>query len=153
MPLGQLDANFITQSYYLREYAYYISLANAGIEQRFWMVPGLGAEGDLSPEGLAFAYDRDPISEAYAEALTSPEGTVGDGMSLKMQSDYLAAQERAYRLRSQGPVRCCMHASGRRYGHAQDNGTFGRIEAYAQDLIIAGAAGYVPPENIDNPFR
>jgi hypothetical protein len=152
MPIGMLYENFVNQGQQLRSTDEAIALALLEQGQRDWQVPVLGAIGDLSVPGLADAYDRTEIADAYNIMITNKEGSVGDAMSAKLQSDYLASQERAYRLRSVGPVRCAMHAAARRYAHGLPDGAFGRVEGYAQDLILAGAAGYVVPENGGNIF-
>ena len=139
MPLGQLYDTFVTESLRLRMYGELLAAASQEQGVRYWMYPNLSSPAEWTWPGLAIPYDRDLIAEAYDTIISDPEGTDGDGMSAKLQSDYLASQERAYRLRQSGPLRCVMHAAARRAGHGNPFGAFGRVEIYAQDLIVAGA--------------
>jgi hypothetical protein len=145
MPVGLLYDRYVTQSAVLRVKDAAAAAASLENGQRPWMVPDLG-DGSFTIPGLADAYDRSEMSEAYSLILTQPGGTQGDAMAAKLQSDYLASQERAYRLRQSGPVRCAMHAAARRQAHGAVNGVFGRVDAFVQDLIMAGAANYVGDE-------
>jgi hypothetical protein len=141
MPIGHLDSNYVAQSNTLADYGTTDGDANLEQDQRMWMVPELnGASWDIP--GWAAAYSRKGIGDVYTQVLSYPSGSAGDAMAMKMQSDYVATQERAYRLRQLSPVRACMHAAARRLGHGQDNGIFGRIDSTIQDVIAAGAAGF-----------
>lgn len=87
------------------------------------------------------SYDRTAINVNYEECINDPKaaGTNGDVISLKLQIDNVAAQERAYRhLRASLP-RCMANAMGRRYGHG--NGPlFELIKDEAEKFIKAGGA-------------
>jgi hypothetical protein len=138
--MGTLYERYVTQGTLLREYGANIGAAGVENAQRQWMVPDLGF-GTFTVAGFAEAYNRDFIAEAYANILSTPElGTPGDAMSAKMQSDYVAAQERAFRSRTNGPIRCAMHAASRRAAHGLANGVFGRADSYIQDVLIAGSS-------------
>lgn len=141
MPLGVLDDRYVSQTLQLRTVAATLALAAIESGQRYWMVPDLGT-GSLTITGLAAAFDRTTIANNYATVLTSQDGTDGDVTATKVQSDYLASQERAYRLRSSGPVRCALHAAARRNAHGMTSGVFGRVDSYVQDLLVAGSAGF-----------
>ena len=142
MPLGNLDDRYLSQTLQLRTVNTALAAASTESGQRSWMVPDLGT-GDLTVPGLAKAFDRSTVADNYSQILTSQDGTDGDAMAAKLQSDHLAAQERAYRLRSAGPVRCGLHAAARRAAHGMTNGVFGRVDSYVQDLLLAGSAGFV----------
>ena len=142
MPMGNLYERYVVQGLALRTYDLEIAAAVTADGQRPWMVPDLGA-GSWTIPGLAAAYDRSAIGEAYADILSSSEGTLGDAMAAKLQSDYLGCQERAYRAQSTSPVRARIHAAARRSAHGNaSGGVFSRIDGYVQDLIVAGASGY-----------
>lgn len=85
------------------------------------------------------SYERTPINTNYLECINNPRaaGTNGDVISLKLQLDHVAAQERAFRhLRASLP-RCIANAMGRRYGHG--NGPlFELVRDEAEKFIKAG---------------
>lgn len=85
------------------------------------------------------SYERTSINTNYEECISDPKaaGTNGDVISLKLQLDHVAAQERAYRhLRASLP-RCLANSIGRRYGHG--NGPlFELTRAEAEKFIQAG---------------
>jgi hypothetical protein len=81
---------------------------------------------DLS--GISKAFSREENEEDVANAIKdgSSPGTTGDLIVSVLQGDYLAAQERAFRMRHQTPVRSAIHSAARRMGHAHDKGVFKR---------------------------
>jgi hypothetical protein len=86
-------------------------------------------------------FDRRMIDANYQELLGSGEdpGTCGDVISIKTQSDVVAAAERGYRARHATPIRCLIHAMGRRKGHGHEQGVFlGGVLKHAQDALKAG---------------
>jgi hypothetical protein len=144
VPVVTLYDRFTTQSGVLQQKGTAIGQANMEQgQQRQWMVPDLGS-GSFTIPGLAKAFDRTEMGNGYATAFTSPQGSAGDAMAAKLQSDYLASQERAYRCRKNGKVRCGLHAATRRTAHGAKNGVFGRVSSYVQDVIQAGSAGFLP---------
>jgi hypothetical protein len=147
MPVGTFAERFVAQTVRLQYYGVVNSNAAVNLDQREWMVPDLLDEPALqSIAGLADAYARVEAAELYQAALTDPLGAAGDAMAMKLQSDYLAGQERAYRLRQMSPLRASLHASARRYAHgATGAGVFGRVASHIQDLLVAGSAGFRPP--------
>ena len=110
-----------------------------GKDHRVWNVPtGLStALLDIANLHLP-AFDRTPINEQYVEltAKTETAGTTGDIISLKLQVDYNAAEERAFRTRHMTMSRAFCMGHGRRYGQAYGNlwnaqrGVEGVIAAY-----------------------
>lgn len=113
-----------------------INDAGLGTGQRTWMsYPGFDP---TSITDTVAALDRSAIAEGYADALTSG-GSPGSVMADKIQSDYVAAQERAMHLQQSGPIRCRLHAAARRAAHANPaGGVLARVSSYVQDLIVAG---------------
>jgi hypothetical protein len=110
--------------------------------QRKWQTP---TEWDGSPLDLASMtepFDRGEIGTNYEELISdaSAPGTVGDVASVKMQGDYVASMERAFRASRATPVRCLAHAAAARNGQGNSKGVFnGSILKYAEDCLQAGA--------------
>ena len=94
------------------------------------------------------AFDRSEINANYDEVLASgaDPGTVGDAASLKLQVDFNAAEERAFRLRHATSLRCIIVAHGRLDGHGHQGGIYAAAENMAADLIAAGALGQTIPD-------
>jgi hypothetical protein len=87
------------------------------------------------------SFDRTKINEQYQEIHRSKTaGHIGDAASLKIQLDYVAAMERAFRSRHASPIRNIMHAAARHQGQGSSQGVFGAVRNYAQDLIAAAGA-------------
>jgi hypothetical protein len=89
------------------------------------------------------AWNRDKLNERYSsEILTEdPEsrGTQGDIIATKMQIDFMAEEERAWRLRHATPARCAAVAHGRLSGHGIANqGVFSRLEKTVDKFLIVG---------------
>lgn len=143
MALGALYERFLAQQEAERQYAEQAALAARGQSTRGWFVPDGEWSGDpFDLPGIAYAFDRVAIAEAYQDFFFSPAGTVGDCLAAKLQSDYLAAQERAYRLRHLTPVRAAAHAATRLRGHADAGaGVFARLSSFLQDVLVAGSTG------------
>lgn len=143
MAVGTIDSVFLRNTSNLKASAQLIATAllNGGL--RVWQTP-TGWSGDpLDIDGMGAGFSRAGVGAVYGAALQSNLGSAGDAASQKLQSDYLAARERAHRLRHATPIRCVMMAAGRRRGHANAGaGVFARVESYAQDLIVAGATGF-----------
>lgn len=146
MALGALYDVFLAQQEAERSYAGRASSAARGSGTRSWFVPGGSWSGDpLDLPGVAAAFSRTAIAGAYQSFFFDPAGTAGDCLAAKLQSDYLASQERAYRLRHLTPVRAAAHACARLAGHADaGNGVFARVSGYLQDILVAGSAGLPP---------
>lgn len=93
--------------------------------------------------GMNAAFDRAKIADNHAEVIGDVEapGTAGDVISLKLQSDYVAAVERAFRARHATAVRCMAHAAGRRDGHGHAAGIFSDASGalrFATDVKMIG---------------
>jgi hypothetical protein len=141
MSVVVLYDRFVTQLAALQAYDIAIGAANVEFgNQRQWMVPDLGS-GSFTIPGFAGAFDRSEPATGYGESFTSENGSAGDAMAAKLQSDYLAAQERAYRSRKNSKIRCGFHAATRRTAHGAAAGVFARVAGHVQDVIQAGSAG------------
>lgn len=113
-----------------------------GTERRVWFVGDLDLwDGRVTdPTLIGGAFDRTTISDEYVAALEEEGGTVGELSATKMQCDYVASMERAFRLRFTNSVRAKFHAAARRKGHSAEKGVLARTMTFAQELIAAGTA-------------
>lgn len=119
-----------------------ISQAQQGTAQRKWLAPD-DWQGD--PFNIAEihkpAFDREAINTNYLELFTTDsKAGAGDAGSLKIQLDYVAIAERAFRSRHASHVRCLAHTAARHAGQAHDAGVFAHVQNYAQDLSKAAGA-------------
>lgn len=112
-------------------------------EQPAWFYPHDGWQGDvLEIAGLNDAFSRAGVNRDYEACLNAqPPGSGGTAASLKIQVDYAAAVERAYRTRHASPVRCALHAAARLAGHGHAQGPLEAAADYASDLIHRGQNG------------
>lgn len=107
---------------------------NAGVNTTLW-------DGDvLNISGMNYAFDRADLQQAHKEILATL-GSIGDSRAVKLQSDYFAGMERAFRSRHATSIRCKMHAAGRKDAHADGGGIYYTLIKYIQDLIAAGNNG------------
>lgn len=85
------------------------------------------------------AHDRQELNSNFEKVTQSTKtaGTTGDAISLSFQTDYVASEERALRLRHSSLCRSLAHAAARRYGLATGN-TFANIREQAEKMIQAG---------------
>ena len=142
MPIASLDAKFLSIISNLQLHASSVASASLNVTLRSWCLPA-GITDPLLISTMKAAFSREAVGVQYGNVLNSPNGSTGDAASLTLQSDYIAAFERSFRLRHASPIRCRMHAAARRTGHGvAANGVFSRVASYAQDLILAGAVGF-----------
>lgn len=141
---GRVHAVFTARTDELRTQADEQATAFSGSGARPWQVPEPLADKDLLdvPKLHDPAFERTEINANYDEAVQDPKspGTNGDAMSLKMQADVLAVQERAFRLRHASPIRCLVVAMGRRKGHGHAQGVHDAVRREAENLLQAGAS-------------
>jgi hypothetical protein len=136
----------------LRSQAVAAHNAHQGKSQRSWQVPevletSLMAIADLHKP----AFDRDEINTQYSEVTKSPDeaGTMGDVIALKLQLDYNACEERAFRARHTTLCRAMCLGHGRRVGHGHGGvwdpevGVEGEVASF---IAAGGAPG--PGDNI-----
>lgn len=129
----------------LRNQAQTMQRAMQGRQQRAWQIPQNYSGSVLDIANLHTpAFDRTEINTQYEAATNNPKaaGTNGDVISLKLQIDYNACEERAFRARHTTLCRAMCLGHGRRIGQGQgslwsgDNG----IEAVMAAFIAAGGA-------------
>lgn len=115
-----------------------------GEGQRVWMIPkgleGQGTELTNVPALHNPDFERSPINTNYLECMSGVEekaGTRGDVISLKLQMDYNAMEERAFRSRHATVARCLTHQHSRHDGHEKSE-VFPQIEKQADDCITVG---------------
>ena len=139
MPPPTLDDIFVDEMDALTAEAANAAAAEQNQTLRVWFLgdTDLWSGEPLDIAGIADAFDRDPVGQDYANAVT--DGTAGEAGSFKSQSDVLAVHERAFRLRHATPIRGRAHAAARRQAHAADNGMIARTVGQAQDLLTAGS--------------
>jgi hypothetical protein len=95
------------------------------------------------------AWDRYEINSIYSNSVLAGPGkqggTVGDLIAMKWQNDFLAAEERAWRMRHMSLIRgaCLMHS--RLDGHAQKNKSiFSTLKEAVENYIQAGSSDQSP---------
>lgn len=112
---------------------------------RPWHTPNDMADKNLLdvPNLHEPSWNRDRANIVYTENVLSLEpknaGTAGDIASMKKQIDFMATEERAWRLRHASLVRCAALAHGRLAIHGKTNeGIFSMIKNVAENHIIGG---------------
>lgn len=131
VPVACVDPIFSSQIGKLKFHADTIWKGELNLGQRFWQVPEpFRWDNDvfhiLGPNGILGAYDRTCPNLIYIRAFKKEppkcpdggapagEGRDADCMVEKIQIDYLAQQERAFRARHATPIRNRMHSMTRR---------------------------------------
>jgi hypothetical protein len=139
---AQLHTRFTAQVQQLAAEAGLMHKSVTAGEPRPWQLGDLnGWDGNVTDiPGMAKPFDRSEIGQNFADVYQPKEpGTVGDAATLRVQNDYLAAMERAFRTRHASSVRAAIMAAGRRNGHGSDQGPLlDGVIRYAQDLLKAG---------------
>ena len=145
--LAQAHQVFVNRLRNLRNNARVLQNSYQGKNQRTWQVPSDFNGNLLDVANLHKpAFDRQPINDQYEEATNNSAnaGTVGDIIALKLQLDYNAAEERAFRARHMSLPRAFAIGHGRRLG--QGHGNLWDSRAGVESVIAAYlAAGGVPP--------
>lgn len=90
-------------------------------------------------------WDRNSINEIYsASVLAGPGksgGTSGDLIAMKWQADFMAAEERAFRMRHASLARCAALMHGRIKGHGTaGSGVFSFFKQAVENSINVGRA-------------
>lgn len=150
MPAGTKKADiyavFSQRLQALRDYAAAAAAAAQQAGPRQWCIPPGMADSASSLQDIAnlhkAGFDRSEINTGYEQCFqtSSNPGTTGDVIGTKLQCDYNAAEERAFRFRHATPVRCLVHAAGRRQGDA-GGPVFRHIEETTAAVINSGASG------------
>ena len=99
-----------------------------------------GVTDPLDVPGTTAGFDRAAINTNYGQVIGSAAaGTIGDVVALKVQVDYVAVVERAFRARHCTPVRLLGFAAARRRGHGNGAGVLvAGVLGFAQDALKAG---------------
>jgi hypothetical protein len=89
------------------------------------------------------AWNRDELNQNYSQDVLTQDsasrGTQGDIIAMKIQIDFMAEEERAWRLRHATPVRCACVAHGRLAGHGiAEHGIFSRVQKTADRYLVVG---------------
>lgn len=90
------------------------------------------------------AWNRDEANRVYAQKVLAVSkgdvGTRGDLACMKKQIDFMAVEERAWRLRHASLARCATLAHGRLNGHGAENqGVFSMVKNVVENHRLAGA--------------
>jgi hypothetical protein len=150
MPKGTKKADvlppFSTRLRELRAQAALQAAAFTGSGFRPWNIPEDTTATNLFSDienlhgGQDTGFDRTTINKTYEKCFQDPNdpGTNGDVIGLKLQMDYLAAAERAFRFRHASTPRLLVHALSRR--HFQGVGpVFPFCEEAVSNVIRSGA--------------
>jgi hypothetical protein len=136
------DPEFLDQISKMEEASSAADKATTLKGQRQWMYPPLqGWDGDpQNITGMNKAFIRAHLNDLYKKILAqaSPTGTVGEAMAVKLQVDYIAALERAFRTRHCSSVRAKIHAASRRRGQGNPDGVFtSSVVLWIERLLFA----------------
>lgn len=142
---GEIHELFVKRLKELQTNAVNIQNAFQGKAHRKWQIPTNLTTSLLAVEELHKpAFDREPINNQYEQVTKDREsaGTVGDVISLKLQLDYNACEERAFRARHMSLCRAFCIGHGRRIGQGHGNiwSRNNGIEAMAAGYLSAGGA-------------
>ena len=126
---GVVDQNFKKRVLQLEDRASKLaeSYKTVAATPRPWHTPDeLKTRDLLDVPGLHNpAWDRNNINETYSEkVLAGPGkagGTTGDLIAMKWQADFMATEERAFRMRHASYCRCAALMHGRLNGHGRPN--------------------------------
>lgn len=129
-------------------------------EFRKWHTPDALKEANLydTPGMSSPTWDRNEINQTYSNDVLGGSGKDGGCTSgqvvMKLQCDFLAAEERAWRARHVNPVRAACLAHGRLYAHSGAKGTsvFSVLKNMLDKYLEAGATeakgGGSPPADV-----
>jgi hypothetical protein len=87
-------------------------------------------------------WNRDEANQIYCESVVTQDnpGTAGDIIAMKQQIDFMAVEERAFRLRHASIVRCATMAHSRLVGHGTPNyGVFSMLKTAVDNRLQAGS--------------
>jgi|688.fasta_scaffold490056_2 hypothetical protein len=147
-PKGKVDGKFEARTQDLESSAQQISQAFKDVSQpRPWHTPKELKERELlDVPGLHEpVWNRNDINKIYSEEVLGgskdKSGTVGDLIAMKWQADFMAAEERAFRMRHASFVRCACLMHGRLDGHGKpEKGIFSYLKKAVQSYIDTGRA-------------
>lgn len=145
---GQLDTNFKKRITDLEQRAQQMSAAFRQMGAvRPWHTPSDLQGRDLLdvPALHNPCWDRNDINQLYSENILGGPGktggTTGDLMAMKWQADFMAVEERAFRLRHASLARCASLMHGRLSGHGSaGTGVFSFFQQAIENSINIGRA-------------
>jgi hypothetical protein len=89
------------------------------------------------------AWNRDEANRIYSQDVlsqSSDRGTTGDLIGLKKQIDFMAVEERAFRMRHASFIRCAAMSHGRLDGHGtQTYGVFSTLKSSIDNDFMRGS--------------
>jgi hypothetical protein len=90
------------------------------------------------------AWDRYGINQVYSgevlKGTGKDSGTLGDLIAMKVQNDFMACEERAFRVRHATPVRCAAVMHGRFAGTKPAASIFSKLKRSVDTAIKNGGA-------------
>lgn len=138
---GKVDAAFSKRISDLEQKAQKISSAFRNQSYMEWHMPD-EVQDPLDVPSLDKAWARNSINQEYDKLVgkqADASGSVGGAAAMKMQADFLAVEERAFRTRHASFVRCAAMAHGRLDGHGKTSrGIFSFIKDGIQSKIDLG---------------
>ena len=143
IPVTSLDAKFLDHIEKMEDVSRGVDLGLTMIDQRMWMFPPGDPMYDGDPRNLvdmAIVFDRDDLNDQYIEVIddTDQVSTIGEAMISKLQIDYIASCERAFRTRHCSSIRAKVHAACRRRAMGDSNGIFsGGVSLWLQRILQA----------------
>lgn len=144
MPVASFSSNFVGHIVALADIEKRNGEADLATNQRKWNLPGINQGWNGNPldiTGMNLAFQRDDINDLHCVSMTS-SARLADSMAMKRQADYMAAEERAYRLRHATGIRCNVHSAARLVAHGHGNGVYHNgVLGYIQDGLAAGYNG------------
>lgn len=105
-----------------------------------WMAPADWNGDPRDLEGMKAPFDRQGLNTKYEEIHrdAANAGTTGDVIAVKVQADWLAMAERAFRVRQASVCRDNCHMFARHAGHKNPKGVFQYgVLGYVQDMLKA----------------
>jgi hypothetical protein len=156
---GQVDEKFTKRINDLEDIAQKMSEQFKDWQHfRPWHTPKelVDAERDLLdvPSLHTPCWDRNSINQLYSEKILAGPGkeggTTGDLIAMKWQADFMATEERAFRLRHASLPRCAALMHGRLDGHGQKKiSVFSSFAGSVKTSIDTGRAHAKPPTSKD----
>lgn len=140
---GRVDSTFLKLLSALQTQAEKQATAARTGAARVWQIPPSLKTALSDIGGITKGFDRDELNKLFSSLIedSSAMGTAGDVVGVKIQVDYVAAMERAFRARHASPLRCLAHAAARRKGHGDSAGIFSDasgVTRFVADAIQAG---------------
>ena len=143
---GQIDAKFAARIAQLEDRAGQMAATFRYMgDARPWHTPDELKEKEMMdvPGMHSPSWDRNDINRIYsADVLGGSNkdgGTTGDLIAMKWQADFMAVEERAWRMRHASYPRCMAFMHGRLDGHSQaDKSVFSVVKNGVASYIRAG---------------